>query len=227
MKAKKWITASLAVAGGCLLAAMPASAAEVDSMNTNMSVGFGTETQTPSPTAPGTNTVSLASVPSALTFGDNNSLQTGSGSQVINLQGGGKRYVAVKDTRTGNNPWKVTAKASVLTDGGTSKFEGTGNAAKVSFTSTGKVYHGSGTPGTGNNITALVGNADDPIAGGSVIVTADGSTTSAVIKSATTGSPTGGWASELTDIKLTIPKGIAYEGAQYTGTITWSLDDTL
>ena len=227
MKAKKWITASLAVAGGCLLAAMPASAAQVDSMNTDMSVGFGTETQTPSPSPVLPNSISLRSVPSALSFGDSNTIETGAGTQVINLEGGGKRYVAVKDTRTGNNPWKVTAKASVLTDGGTSKFEGTGNVAKVSFTSTGKVYHGSGTPGTGNNITALAGNGDDPIAGGSVTVIADGSDSQEVIKSAAAGSPTGGWASELTDIKLTIPKGIAYEGAQYTGTITWSLDDTL
>ena len=38
-------------------------------------------------------------------------------------------------------------KASVLTDGGTSKFEGTNNFAKLSFTSIAKVYHGSGTPG--------------------------------------------------------------------------------
>ncbi|UQF22627.1 WxL domain-containing protein [Vagococcus lutrae] len=227
MKAKKWIAASLTVAGGCLLAAMPVSAAEVDSMNTDMSVGFGTDTQTPNPSPVLPNTASLRSVPSALSFGDNNSLS--SNAQTFSLQGLGTttRYVAVKDTRAGNNSWKVTAKASVLTDGGTSKFEGTNNFAKLSFTSTAKVYHGSGTPGVGNNITDLVGNPNDPQSGGTVTIKADGSDSKEVIKSAATGSPAGGWASELTAIKLIVPGGIAYEGAQYTGTITWSLEDTL
>ncbi|WCG23085.1 WxL domain-containing protein [Vagococcus lutrae] len=227
MKAKKWITASLAVAGGCLLAAMPASAAEVDSMNTYMSVGFGTDTQTPNPSPVLPNSISLRSVPSALSFGDNNSLSANT--QTFSLQGPDTttRYVAVKDTRTGDNPWKVTAKASVLTDGSTSKFEGN-NAAIIQFNSSAKAYHGNNAPGTDNNISDLTGQQGDPITSNySVIIPTDDSSTTEVFKSALEGTPAGGWACELTDIKLIVPGGIAYEGAQYAGKITWSLDDTL
>ena len=72
---------------------------EVDSMNTDMSVGFGTDTQTPNPSPVLPNTASLRSVPSALSFGDNNSLS--SNAQTFSLQGHGTttRYVVVKDTR--------------------------------------------------------------------------------------------------------------------------------
>lgn len=228
MKTKKWITTSLVVAGGCLLAAMPANAAQVDSMETNMSIGFGTDTQAPNPSPVLPNTISLRSVPSTLSFGDNNIVETGSGYQEIALQGVGTRYVAIKDTREGSNNWKVTAKASVLTDGGTSKFDGE-KAASLKFKSEAKAYHGSDVPGVGNNIANLTGQPGDPITTSHATVTlpADGSTTASVIQSALTGTPAGGWASELSEIKLAVPKGIAYEGAQYTGTITWSLDDTL
>lgn len=226
MKTKKWITTSLAVAGGCLLAVTQANAAEVDSMTTDMSVGFGTETQTPGPIVP--NSISLRSVPSNLSFGDDNIVETGTGIQAFDLQGlGTTRYVAVKDTRTGSNPWKVTAKASVLTDGSTSKFEGN-NAAVIQFDSSAKAYHGNSAPGTGNNISDLTGQQGDPITSNySVIIPTDDSSTTEVFKSALGGTPAGGWACELTNIKLAIPKGVAYEGAQYTGTITWSLEDTL
>lgn len=207
------LLASASVLGVCVLGAT-ALANEVDSHDTTVGIGFSGHT-----TPPGTDDLTLKWAPISFDFGSSNTVNAAA--QAFNEDSGSKKYVVVSDARTtGSDEWKVTAELTQLTSGSS-----TLTGATLNFDSVKKGYVGTAAPETSGSIiaptaahTATVASANQTLTPGATAVT--------VMSDAVT-SYKGDTAMEMDNIKLNVPGGIAVEGKQYSGKLTWSLNDTI
>ncbi|MDT2598704.1 WxL domain-containing protein [Enterococcus hulanensis] len=230
MNKKKLASALLGTAmmGGLLLQAAPASAA-VASGTTGGSVGFSGHIP---PTNPSGGDLDLVWVPRAFEFGNSNANTTAA--KTYAATNGATKYVVVRDQRNANgttgtpkNEWKVTAKASTLTDSGSTltgaKYTFTGNQLKNYNSASGADTEAPESSGA-INTTLPVGHTAAVETNISLEATG---LVSVDVMHADDAAVDGKYAAELNGISLVIPANTSQEGKQYTGTIEWSLDDTI
>lgn len=207
------LVSSATVLGICVVGGT-ALAAEVDTHDTNVGIGFSGHT-----TPPGTDDLTLKWAPISFDFGSSNTVNAAA--QAFNEDTGAKKYVVVSDTRSsGSDEWKLTAKLTQLTSGSS-----TLTGATLNFDSEKKGYVGTAAPETAGSIiaptlahTATVASANQTLTPGAAAVT---------VMSDAASSYKGDTAMEMDNIKLNVPGGVAVEGKQYSGKLTWSLDDTI
>ncbi|EOH94184.1 WxL domain-containing protein [Enterococcus pallens] len=207
------LVTSASVLGVCVAGAT-AFAAVKDTHDTNVGIGFSGHT-----TPPGSDDLTLKWAPISFDFGSSNTVNAAA--QAFNEDTGAKKYVVVSDARTtGSDKWELTAKLTQLTSGSS-----TLTGATLSFDSVKKGYVGTASPETVGSIiaptalhTATVTSPTQTLTPGAaaVVVMSDGTT-----------SYKGDTAMEMDNIKLNVPGGVAAEGKQYSGKLTWSLDDTV
>lgn len=207
------LLASASVLGVCV-AGGAALAAEVDTQDTNVGIGFSGHT-----TPPGTDDLTLKWAPISFDFGSSNTVNAAT--QAFNEDTGAKKYVVVSDARTtGTDEWKLTAKLTQLTSGSS-----TLTGATLSFDSAKKAYVGTAAPETPGSIIAPTAAHTATVAGATQTLT-PGATAVTVMSDAVT-SYKGDTAMEMDNIKLNVPGGVAVEGKQYSGKLTWSLDSVI
>ncbi|MGG5329581.1 WxL domain-containing protein [Enterococcus sp. AZ163] len=215
MKKKVWagLLASASVLGVCI-AGGTALAAEVDTHDTNVGIGFSGHT-----TPPGTDDLTLKWAPISFDFGSSNTVNAAA--QAFNEDTGAKKYVVVSDARTtGSDEWKLTAELSQLTSGSS-----TLTGATLSFDSVKKGYVGTAAPETAGSIITPTAAHTATVAAASQTLTPGA--TAVVVMSDASVSYKGDTAMEMDNIKLNVPGGVAVEGKQYSGKLTWSLNDAI
>lgn len=204
---------SASVLGVCVAGAS-ALAAQVDSHDTNVGIGFSGHV-----TPPGTDDLTLKYAPINFDFGTSNMVNAAD--QAFTEDSGAKKYVVVGDARVETNAdeWKLTATLTQLTSGAS-----TLTGATLSFDSEVKAYVGSAAPETPGSIiaptgqTATVASANQTLTPGAAAVT---------VVSDAASSYKGDTAMEMDNIELDVPGGVAVEGKQYSGKLTWSLDSVI
>ncbi|ROX82769.1 WxL domain-containing protein [Enterococcus durans] len=217
---KKQLLAGLLVSatlvGIGLSGGLSASAAVIDSVDTEVGIGFtGHGGGTPGP-------LEIKWAPLKLDFQNANEVNTVV--QAFPEIAGNKKYVVVSDTRAGaTDEWKVTAQ---LTDLKNAKNTETLTGAILKFDSALKGYEGVNAPEAPGSIvapgarTATVPPASQVAAGGAAVKVMEDGTGSV-------GTFQGASAMEMDNIALEVPANAAKAGEQYTGTLTWSLDDVI
>ena len=202
---------------GVFVAGGTALAAEKDSHDTEVGIGFSAHT-----VPPGTDPLTILWAPINFDFGTTNTVNTAAAT--FNETSAANRYVVVEDDRVETNAdkWELTAKLSDMKDG-TVQLTG----ATLSFDAVKKAYTGTAAPEAPGSIIA-------PTA----LHTATVPATQTLAQSATavkvmeddgggTSSYKGTTAVEMSNIKMNVPGNAAQAGKQYKGTLTWSLDDTI
>ncbi|MGG5369399.1 WxL domain-containing protein [Enterococcus sp. AZ196] len=218
MSKKKLVAGLLASASvlGICLSGGTALAAEVQKEDTTVGIGFGEHVNPPG------GELQIAWLPKSFDFG------SGHTPDAVNAvdytaKGAAKKYVVVSDARAESNAdkWILTAKLSDLKDGAN-----TLSGATLKFNTTLMGYSGDKAPEDPTSVipagtrTAVVPATASltPGAAATTVMNDDGAgTTSFKGKSAV----------EMSDIKLNVLGGKALDNKTYTGTVTWSLDDTL
>lgn len=190
----------------------------VKAETTNVGVGFTSET-----TQPGVDgDLAISWFPTDLNFGNAHNA-TGS-AQTFPLLGAQERWLEVKDMR-GTNPttaeWKLTAAMSALTaDAGVSLA-----GAKLNFKTGTDLYDNTGNLSAPHNgLPVYAGTAADLSTSNQFSLTATQAATSIMEQGTATGNEK--VAMFMDNFELVIG-GDAQAGKQYTGTLTWTLDDTI
>ncbi|MGC6768286.1 WxL domain-containing protein [Enterococcus sp. LJL128] len=233
MKVKSAITTAVTAAafGGIILGAT-ASAQEVDRQDTEVGIGFVDAH------IPGTEEgdLQLRWVPKKLDFGKYNDINKKY--QEFAEVSGNSYYVVVRDTRkddltgtvTDTNEWVVKAQLGELTalSGTTTKKL---DKTKLFFTSKVHGYDGENDPNT--DATTIKSAGAHATATGSTAPTAATSTeltvggASKALFTQKNQAASADWAASLEDIKLGVGGNVGEKGLHYTGTLTWTLDDTI
>lgn len=228
MKMKRTIAAVLAAATVGTIGVGSAYAAKVDEQDTEVGIGFVDAH------IPGTEDgdLQLRWVPKKLDFGKYNDVN--SKYTEFSEVSGNDYYVVVRDTRpldpniTSTDTWKVSAKlGEIKNDDKTKEI----SKAQLSFTSVAKGYDGEDDPNT--NKTTIVDNATShATAKNSKVPTVASKTTlapngTAQLMSQDAQGDAADWAASLEDIKLGVSGKQGEKGTYYSGTLTWTLDDTL
>ncbi|MBO0451820.1 MULTISPECIES: WxL domain-containing protein [Enterococcus] len=214
------LVTSLSVAGLCVASGASVLAAEVDRANTDVGIGF-TEHGPGQEDGP----LEITWAPLSLDFYNGNEVNTAV--KAFPEISGNKKYTVVKDERAGaTDEWKLTASLSELTS---PRASGTGvdklTGAELQFTTAVKGYEGVNPPESAGSVTT---DARTAVAATSGNISA-GAAATKVLEDGTAGSGTfqGQSALEMDNINLEVPANVAKAGAQYTGTLTWSLDDVI
>lgn len=204
---------SASVLGICVTGGT-ALAAEVDSHDTNVGIGFSGHV-----TPPGTDDLTLKWAPINFDFGSSNMVNAAN--QAFPEDTGAKKHVVVSDARaeTGAEEWKLTAKLTQLTSGSS-----TLTGAELSFDSEVKAYVGSAAPETAGSIIAPTGQTATVAATTQTLIPG---ATAVTVMSDTASSYKGDTAMEMDNIELNVPGGVAVSGKQYSGKLTWSLDSVI
>ncbi|MDT2661809.1 WxL domain-containing protein [Enterococcus hulanensis] len=231
MKMKRTLVTALTVTTLAAIGAGAAYAAEVDKGDTEVGIGFVDAH------IPGENDgdLQLRWVPKKLDFGKYNDVNNkyAEFSEVST----NNYYVVVRDTRkddltgtvTDTNTWKVNAKLGEITNATTP----TKKLAKAQlfFDSKAHGYEGEDDPNT-NAATIKVAGAH-ATATGSKTPTVTASTqleaggASKELMRQTAQDASADWAASLENIKLGVGGKQGEKGLYYSGTLTWTLDDTL
>lgn len=220
---KGLITTSLV--GGMAVGMAPFASA--DSLDTDTTVGFKTDTHIPPVTPPGQDALALLWAPTKFNFKQGH-VAGSTGPAIaqksdVNLAGG-KSFVTVQDGRptAASGEWKLTMKASELKTSATKKL------TSATYTLADKdaiEYLGTSSP----ELTASQGSVDaaittDPVAA----LPADGATEVKIASAATSAQKK--WSIQVDDLTLNVPStdvAAAVAGENYNGTITWTLSDTI
>lgn len=210
---------------GMFVAGGTALAAEVDTTDTEVGIGFAMHQPG------GSGALKLRWTPLELDFGTSNTVNTAVADFAEQDEAGGvHKYAVVEDARdhTGADvEWRLTAKVDELvsTSSPTTKLTG----AVLKFDTDKHAYSGTISPEIGGIGTATPAhtatmNANYSLVTGAATATdlmEDGDIASSVT------SYEGMTAMELKNIKLTVPANVAKKGHHYTGNLTWSLDDAI
>ncbi|MDT2659194.1 WxL domain-containing protein [Enterococcus hulanensis] len=209
------VLASATVLGVCM-AGGAAQAAVKDTVTTEAGIGF-------TDYVPGGNeALAIKWAPGNFDFGTTNTVNTSA--TAYNEDSGSKKYIVIKDERTETNTdkWELNVGLSDIKSGSAQL-----TGATLEFKATKQAYQGTATPESPGSIVA-------PTSDHTATVT---STTQVLSQGVTqkvmedngnnTSSYKGTTALEMDEIKMNVPAGVAREGRQYSGTVTWSLDDTL
>ncbi|MBO0410528.1 WxL domain-containing protein [Enterococcus hulanensis] len=209
------VLASATVLGVCM-AGGAALAAEQDTVTTNAGIGF--TDYVPG----GTGDLAIKWAPGSFDFGTTNTVNASA--TAYNEDSGAKKYIVIQDKRAETNAdkWELNVGLSDIKSGSAQL-----TGATLEFDAAVQAYQGTATPESPGSIvaptdqTATVTNVKQVLNQGGVaqkVMEDDGSGTS---------SYKGTTALEMDEIKMNVPAGVAKEGRQYSGTVTWSLDDTL
>lgn len=222
MNKKKLVAGLLASASvlGICLSGGTALATEVSSQDTEVGIGFGEHIKG----VPGD--LEIKWLPKEFNFGSGHTPDAAN-SKSYSAEGAAKKYIVVSDARDDlpqYNQWMVTASLSKLQTTGGNELAG----AELSFDGEVKGYAGNKAPEDPSSVIAA-----DPAKHTAVVVAsptlAQGGAAEKVMEDDGKGTSSykGKTAMEMTNIKLTVPGGVALENASYTGKVTWSLDDTI
>lgn len=211
--------------GGIVFGMAPFASA--DSLDTDTTVGFKTDTHVPPVTPPGPDTLALLWAPTKFNFKqDHVAGSTGPAitqKSDVNLAGG-KAFVTIQDGRptAATGEWKLTMKASELKTSPTKKLT---NATYTLADKDAIEYLGTSSP----ELPASQGSVDSTITTNLVAsLPADGATEATVASAAT--SAIKNWSIQVDDLTLNVPTtdvSAAVGGENYDGTITWTLSDTI
>lgn len=203
---------SLCVAGG-----MNAKAAVTDSADTEASIGF---TGYGPGTTPGPLEIQWA--PLNLNFHNANAVNTVV--QDFPEITGADKYVVVSDTRGGaTDEWKVTAQLTDLENAAATE---TLTGARLKFNSTIQGYQGTNAPEAPGSVIAP-GARTATVSAAAQSVNAGGTAVTVMQDGSGAGTFQGQSAIEMSNIVLEVPANAAVNGELYSGTLTWSLDDTI
>lgn len=209
---------SATLIGLCMAGGTSASAAEVDHADTEVGIGFTNH-------KPGVNPgpLEVKWAPIKLNFHNSNTVNTAV--QDFPEITGKKQHVVVSDVRGGaTDQWKLTAAMTTLTNAANTE---TLTGAVLKFDTTLQGYFGTDAPEAPGSIVAP-GARTATMTGASASVTA-GAAAVKVMEDGTGGVGTfqGGSAMEMDNIAMEVPANAAKPSEQYSGTLTWSLDDTI
>ncbi|MBO1306117.1 WxL domain-containing protein [Enterococcus sp. 669A] len=213
------LLASASVLGVCVLGGT-ALADETDNAETEVGIGFSGHD-------PGTtgDPLEIKWAPINFDFGSANTVNTVAAT--FNEDSGSNKYVVVSDGRTTptTDEWKLTASLSNMMSGSAQL-----TGATLEFGTVKKAYNGSAAPETPGSITAPTAQHTAVMAAATQTLT-QGGTAVPVMQDDGVGTTSykGMTAMEMesSSIKLNVPASVAQAGKQYTGTLTWSLDDTI
>jgi len=190
-----------------------AFAAEVDSAESEVGIGFSNHIpgKTPGP-------LEIKWAPINLNFDDSNDYTQTSFNEVT----GSKMYTVVNDSRGGaTDKWELSAKLGNLMSGSTQLV-----GAQLEFDAVKQGYTGTAKPELPGSIIAPTGSAAVTAAN---FTLSQGAAATKVMEDGTGGTGTfqGASAMEMSNIKLNVPSNVVNAGKEFTGKLTWSLDDTL
>lgn len=227
---KKRLVAGLltsATVVGLFAAGGTAFAAEVDTKDTEVGIGFAMH-------QPGGNgALNLRWTPIELDFGKTNTVNTAIEDFAEQDEAGGvRKFAVVEDERPHGvtDPdveWKLTAQMAELVSTSNPATKLTG--AVLTFDTDKLGHQGTDSPEIAGIIPAIADQTAvmDP----SYSLAAGASTATKVMEDngdiSKTTSYKGRTAMEMKDMKLTVPANVAKKGHHYTGKLTWSLDDTI
>lgn len=217
---KKKLFASL-LASATLLsifaAGIGANASVKDSEDTEVGIGFSGHIE-----PPGTDPLTLKWAPQNLDFGSANAVNAAAA--VFNEESGAKKYVVVSDGRpdTVGDKWELTAQLSDL-KAGSAQLTG----ATLEYSATKKGYQGTAAPEVAGSIIPATAAHTATVVASSTLTQGAAAVKVMDDDGGSTSSYKGDTAMEMDNIKLNVPGGVAQSGKQYTGTVTWSLDDTI
>lgn len=220
-KDMKKIIASSAV---CLIAlgtglSVSASSISMDGQKgeTDVRIGFENDS-TVDPVEPGT--IGLSRIPTAFDFGQSNRVIDQP--QIIkthNANSQAPQYLAVNDLRAEQKgKWEVNATASEIVNMDQDKSTDKLTGANISFTSNGMSFADTTADGKAFSNAAFGVSSVSKLGAGQtqqVLNTTDASTL---------GSKEVG--AQITDVSLYVPANVGTPNALYTGTVTWTLDNT-
>lgn len=210
--------ASATVLGLCV-AGGTAFATEKDTYDTEVGIGFSAHTP-----PPGTDPLTIQWAPISFDFGSTNTVNTAAAT--FNETSGANRYVVVKDGRaeTGADKWELTAKLSDMKDGAVQL-----TGATLSFDAVKKAYTGTGVeaPEAPGSIAAATPGHTAVVGGTQTLAQSAAAVKVMEDDGGATSSYKGSTAMEMSNIKMNVPANAAQSGKQYTGKLTWSLDDTI
>ena len=208
---------SATLVGVCIAGGVHVSAAEVDNADTEVGIGFTGH-------APGTTPgpLEIQWAPLKLDFHNANAVNTVV--QDFPEITGTKKYMVVSDTRAGvTDEWKLTASLTELTNAANTE---TLTGAVLKFDTAIQGYQGTNAPEAPGSIVAA-GTRTATGFGAGQTVNAGGTAVSLMQDGTGSGTYQGQTAMEMDNIALEVPANVAKDGEQYSGTLTWSLDDVI
>ena len=208
---------SATLVGICMAGGVNASATEVDNADTEIGIGF---TGHGPGTTPGPLEIQWA--PLKLDFHNANTVNTAV--QDFPEITGSKKYMVVSDTRAGaTDEWKLTAQLTNLTNAANTE---TLTGAILKLDSVLQGYQGTNAPEAPGSIVAPTGRTAT-VAAASQTVNAGGTAVNVMEDGTGSGTYQGQTAMEMDNIELEVPANAAKVGEQYSGTLTWSLNDVI
>ncbi|EOL49889.1 WxL domain-containing protein [Enterococcus caccae] len=238
---KKILFTTLLASSALLIFAKPANAEEVGNEQTDLGIRFDTDGPVKPGPGPFKDNLALVWTPSKFDFG--RQAATANIATYSNTVAG-DQYIVVNDDRQGTetggegtravttSAWKVTAKLSKLVSKDSSATE---LPSKLTFTlGDAQSYDiGEVDPDTNdflpNPIEGNLGTLADPnniAVSKSVTLEAGNTTATNIIAKTQADAVKGGFATKLSDTKLTVTTGTGAAGKAFKGSVNWSLDNT-
>ncbi|MGX7243620.1 hypothetical protein ACWOC1_02085 [Enterococcus quebecensis] len=241
---KKILFTTLLASSALLIFAKPANAEEVGTEQTDLGIRFDTDGPVKPGPGPFKDNLAMVWTPSKFDFGRQSAtanIATYSNKVV------GDQYVVVNDDRQGTetsgeggegtkvvttSAWKMTATLSKLVSKDSSATE---LPSKLTFTlGDAQSYNiGEVDPGTNdflpNPVAGNLGALADPnniAVNKSVTLEAGNTTATNIISKTKADAVKGGFATKLTDTKLTVTTGKGVSGKAFKASVNWSLDNT-
>ncbi|MGX7244556.1 WxL domain-containing protein [Enterococcus quebecensis] len=239
---KKILFTTLLASSALLIFAKPANAEELGKEQTDLGIRFDTDGPVKPGSGPFKDNLALVWTPSKFDFGRQSAtanIATYSNTTV------GDQYIVVNDDRqtteaggeetkaSTTSAWKVTASLSKLVSKDDSATE---LPSKLTFTLGDPQSYDIGEVDPDiNDFSPNVpsqdnlGQLEDPnniVVGKSVTLEAGNTTATNIIAKTKADSVKGGFATKLSDTKLTVTTGTGAAGKAFKGSVTWSLDNT-
>lgn len=236
---KKILFTTLLASSALLIFAKPANAEEIGNEQTDLGISFDTDGPVKPGEGPFKDNLALVWTPSKFDFGRQSA--TANIATYSNTVAG-DQYVVVNDDRKGTateengeektSAWKVTATLSKLVSKDSSATE---LPSKLTFTLGNPQSYDIGEidPDTNdflpNPIEGNLGTLANPnniVVGRNVTLEAGNTTGTNIIAKTQEDSVKGGFATKLSDTKLTVTTGTGAAGKAFKGSVNWSLDNT-
>ncbi|EOL50919.1 WxL domain-containing protein [Enterococcus caccae] len=228
---KKILFTTLLASSALLIFAKPANAEEVGNEQTDLGIRFDTDGPNKPGQGPFKDNLALVWTPSKFDFG--RQAATANIATYSNTVAG-DQYIVVNDDRqeAETSGWKVTAKLSKLVSSDSSATE---LPSKLTFTLGDAQSYGIGEvdPDTNdflpNPIEGNLGKLADSnniTVSKSVTLEAGNTTSTNIIAKTKADAVKGGFATKLSDTKLTVTKGTGAAGKAFNASVNWSLDNT-
>ncbi|MGL9730084.1 WxL domain-containing protein [Enterococcus sp. DIV0756] len=211
--------ASVATLGAVTLGSVGVFAANAGNENSDVTVGFRNYTEPP---GTGDGILSLQHVPEVMNFGASNT----AGGTLTALTGdlNGAEYAMLRDDRAVSDPtdWELSAKASNLTATDNSSIITNGD---IRIGSTGAIKEWG--PSSLDPTQPQLGSdyASQPTVTRTPVVLPLDGTTSDTLATTSDAGTRGYFALPLDSVEMNITSVSSQAGKQFTGTVTWTLDD--